>query len=235
MGYGKSKYDQKRFISQFKKIASSSKTKKEIRRKTGMSIQAVNRMLALLEIEFSSIKSKREWTEPSYKFLLNFQTRIYTKSDGKMRVEMWEVSKLEDGKRKVKQVHPPEILKLNEELKTHKMTNEQVREKLLEIRNVYNSKRTPHIIENKIDSLNMIFEGRLEAPKSAVLKDWLYQTGLKTPCCEKCQIKDWQGERIVFHLDHIDGNHYNNNLENLRILCPNCHSQTPTFGNKKRV
>lgn len=40
----------------------------------------------------------------------------------------------------------------------------------------------------------------------------------------------------VLQIHHIDGNHYNNEESNLQLLCPNCHSLTPTFGalNKKR-
>ena len=40
---------------------------------------------------------------------------------------------------------------------------------------------------------------------------------------------EWNEKSITLELDHIDGDRYNNNFDNLRILCPNCHSQTPTF------
>jgi len=39
---------------------------------------------------------------------------------------------------------------------------------------------------------------------------------------------------IPLELDHIDGNHQNNALDNLRLLCPNCHSLTPTFRGKNK-
>jgi hypothetical protein len=37
------------------------------------------------------------------------------------------------------------------------------------------------------------------------------------------------GRPIPLELDHIDGHHWNNSLDNLRLLCPNCHAQTPTY------
>ena len=43
------------------------------------------------------------------------------------------------------------------------------------------------------------------------------------------------GKKIVLELDHINGNHFDESEDNLRYLCPNCHSQTPTFRNRKRV
>jgi Zn finger protein HypA/HybF involved in hydrogenase expression len=52
--------------------------------------------------------------------------------------------------------------------------------------------------------------------------------------CECCNISDWQGKPITLQVDHIDGNAGNNMPKNLRLICPNCHSQTDSFsgGNK---
>lgn len=67
------------------------------------------------------------------------------------------------------------------------------------------------------------------------LKNRLFAEGLLEKSCEWCGLQGWWGrDRLVLELDHINGNRKDNRLENLRILCPNCHSQTPTFRGRKR-
>lgn len=55
--------------------------------------------------------------------------------------------------------------------------------------------------------------------------------------CEICCVKDWNKKSLSLHVDHIDGNSDNNIPDNIRLLCPNCHSQTETFcgRNKKNT
>lgn len=53
--------------------------------------------------------------------------------------------------------------------------------------------------------------------------------------CSCCGISEWNGKHIELQLHHIDGNPFNNNLKNLQLLCPNCHSQTDNFSNKKEI
>jgi 5-methylcytosine-specific restriction endonuclease McrA len=53
-------------------------------------------------------------------------------------------------------------------------------------------------------------------------------------CCELCKNNIWNDKLIPLELDHIDGYHDNNIEANLRLLCPNCHAQTPTYKNKNK-
>jgi 5-methylcytosine-specific restriction endonuclease McrA len=52
--------------------------------------------------------------------------------------------------------------------------------------------------------------------------------------CEGCGVSDWLGHELLIEVHHIDGNNKNNQIDNLQLLCPNCHSITPNFRNKKR-
>ena len=64
------------------------------------------------------------------------------------------------------------------------------------------------------------------------LKSRLYDAGLKMPRCELCgQGEEWNGRRMSLILDHVNGVHDDNRLDNLRIVCPNCNATLPThFG-----
>ncbi len=52
--------------------------------------------------------------------------------------------------------------------------------------------------------------------------------------CSKCELNEWLGKKLSLHLDHIDGNNNNHDLDNLRFLCPNCHSQTSTYTGRNK-
>ena len=65
--------------------------------------------------------------------------------------------------------------------------------------------------------------------KSSKLKEKLLKENLIENKCALCGIDSWKGKSLTLQLHHIDGNHENNNLENLQLLCPNCHSQTDNY------
>jgi 5-methylcytosine-specific restriction endonuclease McrA len=60
----------------------------------------------------------------------------------------------------------------------------------------------------------------------------LLRDGIKKHECELCGQNEWMNKPIPLELDHIDGNRYNNDLTNLRVICPNCHAQTDTYSGK---
>lgn len=70
--------------------------------------------------------------------------------------------------------------------------------------------------------------------QSDKIKKRLLESGVKVYKCEnpECGVSEWHGMPIQLQLHHINGNHFDNRLENLVLLCPNCHSQTSNFGSK---
>lgn len=77
-----------------------------------------------------------------------------------------------------------------------------------------------------------LVDGKLVQSNS--LKKRLINEGLKEHKCEECGITHWNGKIAPIELDHVNGNRYDNRLENLRILCPNCHAQTETYRGKNK-
>ena len=84
---------------------------------------------------------------------------------------------------------------------------------------------------NKIP-LEEIIEGKHPYYQTNKLRKRLISEGIKTPQCEVCGIEEWLGKKLSFELDHIDGDRTNHILSNIRIICPNCHSQTHTYRGK---
>jgi hypothetical protein len=66
------------------------------------------------------------------------------------------------------------------------------------------------------------------------VKRRLIKLGLKEDRCEVCGISGWLGRPLSLALHHVNGDGEDNRLENLQLLCPNCHSQTENFAGRKR-
>ena len=81
--------------------------------------------------------------------------------------------------------------------------------------------------------LTDILSGKHPQYPTSKLSKRLVKDGYKTYECEHCGISEWNGKSISLELNHKDGNNGNHRLDNLELICPNCHSQTDTYRSKK--
>jgi 5-methylcytosine-specific restriction endonuclease McrA len=105
--------------------------------------------------------------------------------------------------------------------------------------NYANAKRT--IQKLKIDCTHWTGQGW---NKNAQLKNWSDYSRVaylkkhlikeRTHKCELCNLDIWQNNLIALEVHHIDGDRTNNTLNNLKLLCPNCHSTTNNYRNRKQ-
>ena len=112
-------------------------------------------------------------------------------------------------------------------------------------------------VKRRMDDLNLdysIFKGKSAVIKTNKLNNVRKEDILKENCkhqrivlrryviknnlipykCAICGCTEWQGKTLSLELDHINGINNDNRLENLRFLCPNCHSQTSTYGSRNQ-
>lgn len=92
-------------------------------------------------------------------------------------------------------------------------------------------KYRPSSKKKHADEIFIILPSGSHRPKSYQLRNALIEVGVKYACSE-CGISEWMNKKIVLEIDHVDGNFLNNLQNNLRFLCPNCHSQTDNFKSK---
>lgn len=92
--------------------------------------------------------------------------------------------------------------------------------------NTYCSHKCQKVYENKVRIINWKETGKIG---HTVVKKYLINQKNE---CWRCGIIEWQNKPITLELDHINGNSDDNQENNLQILCPNCHSQTPTYKGK---
>ncbi len=80
-------------------------------------------------------------------------------------------------------------------------------------------------LEHKKKFFSGLLEKRIDRPTA---RKYLAEArGYK---CEVCSVSDWQGKPITLHVDHKNGDPSNDHPDNLRLICPNCHSQTEFLG-----
>jgi len=79
---------------------------------------------------------------------------------------------------------------------------------------------------------NEDFFNKNSTRKSYAIREALISRGLKEHRCESCKLDSWMGKKIPLEVHHIDGDKTNNELTNLKILCPNCHTFTDNYKGK---
>ena len=79
-----------------------------------------------------------------------------------------------------------------------------------------------------------ILNGKYPQYQTSKLKKRLLEEGYKEYKCECCNNSEWNNQPIPLELHHKDGNPHNHNLDNLELLCLNCHAQTDNFRSKNR-
>lgn len=94
----------------------------------------------------------------------------------------------------------------------------------------------PQIPHNYIPDEKVFVENSEYVNNRINLKERILKNGWMEYRCVECGLEgEWNGKPLVLQLDHINGRNNDHRLENLRFLCPNCHTQTPTYAGKARV
>jgi 5-methylcytosine-specific restriction endonuclease McrA len=81
-----------------------------------------------------------------------------------------------------------------------------------------------------VRSIDQVIAGRFVNRTN--LKRRMIREGLVVSRCAFCGIGAWRGQPLSLELDHINGDPHDYRIDNLRLLCPNCHSQTETFSGR---
>lgn len=95
--------------------------------------------------------------------------------------------------------------------------------------------RSPITKYNKLHKINAsdILKSNCKHNRN-VLRRYVIKNQLIPYKCAICGCTEWQGRTLSLELDHINGINNDNRIENLRFLCPNCHSQTSTYGSRNQ-
>ncbi len=116
------------------------------------------------------------------------------------------------------------------------ITSKEVKSQIkkLDIDTSHWNRKKFHKIKSGISLRELCIENSWYSAKTR-LKERLIEEGILENKCEECGIENfWNGKPLVLQLDHINGNNRDHRIENLRILCSNCHSQTSNFAGKNK-
>lgn len=96
------------------------------------------------------------------------------------------------------------------------------------------NKNGDRIGTNQPFDLQDVLDGKYPQYPTYRLRNRLIEVGLLEYKCSNCGINEWCNEPVTLELDHKDGDNTNHQLSNLRLMCPNCHSQTATYKSKNK-
>ncbi len=85
------------------------------------------------------------------------------------------------------------------------------------------------------NDLKDLLEGKRPSYQTYKVKLYLLRYGYKENKCDKCGITEWNGKPLNMELHHKNGISYDHRLENLEMICPNCHAQTDTYRSKNKT
>lgn len=129
------------------------------------------------------------------------------------------------------------LFKLGYSIKGNSWGFSQVRKRMTDLNIDHSSfKGKSPMLENSktkiINSENILIENCKH--NRNILRNYLIRNNLLSYKCAICGITKWNDKTLSLELDHINGINNDNKLENLRFLCPNCHSQTTTYGSRNQ-
>lgn len=100
----------------------------------------------------------------------------------------------------------------------------------IDFENIAKQNREKYILDSLLSDKTGIQNYRV-----ANIRSYVFEFNLIEYVCAECGTgPEWNGKELILELDHVNGNPYDDRIENLRFLCPNCHRQTPTYGNRYR-
>lgn len=169
----------------------------------------------------------------------NFDKKEYNrlKYNSKPRSEYGILEKINLSKEDFieKSINSPSLKELSIELNISTSSIKRLQKKLncYSINLKYQGRGIKRDFTNILNGLEVV-ENTQKNSITGALKRFLLKEGIKEHKCEECGLNEWNKKPLSLELDHTDGIRSNNRLENLKLLCPNCHSQTETWRGRNK-